>query len=412
MPSRATRYALILILFHWLVALASLALLGLGLWLRYSPTTTKTHDRLASLHVSLGLSTAILLGLTLMFRLVLGAPASPQELGPWRRVASGAVNGLLYVSLLILLASGYLRETFNATPVEFWGLPLPIWAEADEGLAQQMALAHEYAAYAFAGLVVLHLLLVVANSFASPGFSRRMLPLKPPAEAPSAPLLSPSPGALGAKIAAGLAREMKLFGWVQFWLQFLLAFACALLLQFVTSGRMLSSLHLGWGDAMHWAIVSLGFLCVTCALGFIETRFGAKIARFPDYFLGGARPRGFWRLTFSLALSLIGLVVAFIGIGLSITLLIAKTVSQPPGIAITDPNKIIRALDVFVLLTNFNLLVAHFVGFGTSLWLRIEAGRARFDYYRATEAPLAPVAAAPATQAGAPEAPPATGQQT
>ena len=48
--------------------------------------------------------------------------------------------------------------------------------------------------------------------------------------------------------------------------------------------------------------------------------------------------------------------------------LIAKTVSQPPGIAITDPTKIIRALDVFVLLMSFLLLMAHFIGGGIERW--------------------------------------------
>ncbi|HXY59905.1 MAG TPA: DUF3611 family protein [Methylocystis sp.] len=395
MLSRATRYTLIFILFHWLLALASLALLGLGLWLRYSPTTTETHERLASLHVSLGLSTAILLGLTLLLRLVFGAPAYPEALSSWRRLVGGAVNGLLYLCLLVLLASGYLRETFSATPVELWGLPLPIWAEADDTLAQQMALAHEYAAYAFAGLVILHLLLVLANGLTSPGFLRRMLPVGPLAEAAPAPPLPPAPEALGAKIAENLARRLNILGWTQFWLQFVLAFACALLLQFVTSGRMLSSLSLGYGDAMYWGGVSLGVLCVTCALGFIDTRFAKSVALHPDRYLGGAGGRGFWRLTLGLGLSLVGLVIAFIGVGLSIALLIAKTVSQPPGIAITDPNKIIRALDVFVLLTNFNLLMGHFVGFVTSLWLRVEASRARLHYYRAKDARPAPAPHAP-----------------
>jgi len=73
-------------------------------------------------------------------------------------------------------------------------------------------------------------------------------------------------------------------------------------------------------------------------------------------------------------------VVSFIGVGLSVALLIGKTVSQPPGIAITDPNKIIRALDVFVLLVNFNLLFAHFVGFAVTAWLSVSALKAHHQY--------------------------------
>ena len=50
-------------------------------------------------------------------------------------------------------------------------------------------------------------------------------------------------------------------------------------------------------------------------------------------------------------------------------MLIAKTVSQPPGMAITNPNRIVRALDVFVVLANINLITAHFVGAAISMWL-------------------------------------------
>ena len=57
------------------------------------------------------------------------------------------------------------------------------------------------------------------------------------------------------------------------------------------------------------------------------------------------------------------------GAGSSLGVLIAKTVSQPPGMAITNPNRIVRALDVFVVVANFNLITAHFVGAASSIWL-------------------------------------------
>jgi hypothetical protein len=52
-----------------------------------------------------------------------------------------------------------------------------------------------------------------------------------------------------------------------------------------------------------------------------------------------------------------------------VSVLVAKAVSQPPGVAITDPNKIIRALDVFIVVANINGIAAHFVGTVASIWL-------------------------------------------
>jgi hypothetical protein len=80
------------------------------------------------------------------------------------------------------------------------------------------------------------------------------------------------------------------------------------------------------------------------------------------------------------SISIVGALASFAGVGLSVALLIGKTVSQPPGIAITDPSKIVRALDIFLLLVNVDLLLAHFVGVGITAWLSISALKAHHQY--------------------------------
>ena len=64
-----------------------------------------------------------------------------------------------------------------------------------------------------------------------------------------------------------------------------------------------------------------------------------------------------------------GILLSLLGSGVSVGVLVAKTVSQPPGIAITDPNKIVRAMDVFVVLANITLIAAHLVGTALAFWL-------------------------------------------
>ena len=73
---------------------------------------------------------------------------------------------------------------FHRAPVLFWGTPLPSWGEPDDRLADLSANTHEIAAFVLAGLVVVHVGLVIANSFAYPGFASRMLPGK--SQAPEA----------------------------------------------------------------------------------------------------------------------------------------------------------------------------------------------------------------------------------
>jgi hypothetical protein len=170
---------------------------------------------------------------------------------------------------------------------------------------------------------------------------------------------------------------MRLLGWAQFWIQLAIALASAVLLQFSTSGRAFSPSVSGFGDAIYWSFYAFLLLCVATALAYFYTRAARRVAARADYFDEG-RGHASWLLTAGLAIGLAGTAISFIGLSLSISLLIAKTVSQPPGIAITDPSKIIRALDVFILLVNFALLLAHFVGTGVAAWLAAGASRARF----------------------------------
>src|SRR5208283_2375608 len=183
-----------------------------------------------------------------------------------------------------------------------------------------------------------------------------------------------------ANVVRGLAKNLRLFGWVEFWLQAVFAVFTALLLEFATSGRAFSPGASGFGDAIYWAADGFLLLLAAVFLAFYYTRAARKIASKPDSYLSKRGLTAFWFLLAGLIISLLGILVSFVGVALSISLLIAKTVSQPPGIAITDPSKIIRALDVFILLVNCNLLMAHFIGAGVALWLGLNISSARLKY--------------------------------
>lgn len=64
------------------------------------------------------------------------------------------------------------------------------------------------------------------------------------------------------------------------------------------------------------------------------------------------------RVRLGLIVGLVGILLNLCGDGSASGVLVAKAVSQPPGVAITDPNRIIRALDVFVTVANVNGIAA------------------------------------------------------
>ena len=167
----------------------------------------------------------------------------------------------------------------------------------------------------------------------------------------------------------------------------------AVLLGFGFAGRTISPGGTVFGDAIFWAAGALGILVPTTLFAFKYMKTARRIRNDPARYLSRAHRSAFWFIV-GVLLSVLGLLDSFVGVGLSVALLVGKTMSQPPGIAITDPTKIIRALDIFVLLVNFSLLFAHFVGFGVAAWLRISSLQARHQYLLAPFAVKQPPSAA------------------
>ncbi len=52
----------------------------------------------------------------------------------------------------------------------------------------------------------------------------------------------------------------------------------------------------------------------------------------------------------------------------------------PQAIMMMDPTQVIRALDVFALMVNVDLLIAHLIGTGITLLLSRYASKARLEY--------------------------------
>jgi hypothetical protein len=227
--------------------------------------------------------------------------------------------------------------------------------------------AHRFFAAVLAGAIVVNFGVGAPSRFKAP---RAALPATAAAVAPLPP---------GAQPATGLAGQMRLLGWIQFWVQLAIALASGVLLQFATAGRAFSPSVSGFGDAIYWSFYAFLLLCAATALAFYYTRAARGVAARSDYF-ESERMTAFWFISAGVLIGLAGIIISFVGVSLSISLLIAKTVSQPPGIAITDPNRIIRALDIFVLLVNFVLLLAHFIGTGIAAWLAAGASQARYRY--------------------------------
>jgi hypothetical protein len=166
-----------------------------------------------------------------------------------------------------------------------------------------------------------------------------------------------------------IANQIRLTGWITLWVQLALALVSGLLLLFASTGRNFADKsNPGLGIGVFWAVGGILLLLFSVFWDFRYTRIGKRLDN-PNPTLHPSKADTTRAIRMGILVSLVGIFITILGAGTSVSVLVAKAVSQPPGVAITDPNKIIRALDVFIVVANINGIAAHFFGTIASMWL-------------------------------------------
>lgn len=186
-----------------------------------------------------------------------------------------------------------------------------------------------------------------------------------------------------------IAKTLQIVGWVGFWLQIGLGVAAGLMVIFAITGRNFSQAVTrvprvgvvntgrattpGIGVGIFWAVCGILVLLFSLYLAFRLTRF-AKRLRHPDPIVHPRKSDVLKQLRLGVVVGLIGTLLTILGGGATLSVLLAKSIAQPQGVAIYDPTRIIRSLDIFVAMANMNGIAAHFVGLTISLgllnWIR------------------------------------------
>lgn len=178
---------------------------------------------------------------------------------------------------------------------------------------------------------------------------------------------------------------LRLSGWAAFIVQSGLAIATSLMVVFAISGRSFNQAVTSapalpgantvsqgrtpaLGIGIFWAGCGVLALLFTIYLFFRLTRLAKRLERLQV----GVRPKKadvLKVLRWGIIAGFIGMLLSILGGGATLGLLLAKSIAQPQGVAIYDPSRIIRSLDIFVAMANMNAIAAHFVGAVTSLIL-------------------------------------------
>jgi Protein of unknown function (DUF3611) len=174
-----------------------------------------------------------------------------------------------------------------------------------------------------------------------------------------------------------IAAVLRIAGWSSLLVQAGLAAVSAVLLLLAISGRTFNRSIIappgipgaaitptqaatpGLNIGIFWAVCGILVLLFGIYLAFRLVRFSKRL-RHPEPIIHPARAKVMEVLRLAVIVGFVGMLLTILGNGATIGVLLAKSVAQPQGVAIYDPNRIIRSLDVLVAAANTTGLTAHF----------------------------------------------------
>jgi uncharacterized membrane protein YidH (DUF202 family) len=166
------------------------------------------------------------------------------------------------------------------------------------------------------------------------------------------------------------ASKFRIISRISYWLHLLLGTASGITLLLVSFSRSFTD------ESRNIFIVISIFLAIAAlvAVGFrvywaVRYSRMAKRLQQPNPNLHPKREEIIRILRIGLIVSLVGLILAFLASEITTVAVLAKAIAQPQGVAVYDPEKIVREMDLFLILADVNLIGAHLLGSVDSLGL-------------------------------------------
>ncbi|HVM84344.1 MAG TPA: cytochrome b/b6 domain-containing protein [Candidatus Binatia bacterium] len=143
-------------LLHWLMAIAILAMLFVGVAM--VATIRPQYIPLVATHKTLGILILLLALIRIGVRLSSGTPPLPADLPPPMRLGAQLSHYALYALMIAMPLIGWAMLSAAGYPIVLLGgIRLPAILPPSTGLHALLWTAHQYLAFAFFALILLHL---------------------------------------------------------------------------------------------------------------------------------------------------------------------------------------------------------------------------------------------------------------
>lgn len=122
----------------------------------------------------------------------------------------------------------------------------------------------------------------------------------------------------------------------------------------------------GIGIGIFWAVWGILALLAGIYLTFRQTRLARRL-RHADTLKHPTKAEVMTVLRLGAIVGLVGMLLTILGGGATLGVLLSKAIAQPQGMAIYNPTRVIRSIDIMVAMANMSGITAHFVGTVASL---------------------------------------------
>lgn len=162
--ARGHRYTVVAITLHWLIGIAILAMLAMGLLMVHGSLAPADKFKLYQLHKSVGLTILGLAVLRLLWRLGHRPPPLPAAMPAWEKGAAEGTHHLLYGFMIGMPLIGWALVSMSplSIPTLWFGvLRVPdlsfLKAFGSKAVLEPiLKLLHAYGAYVLIGFILLH----------------------------------------------------------------------------------------------------------------------------------------------------------------------------------------------------------------------------------------------------------------
>lgn len=150
---------------HWLIAIAIIGMLALGLFFEFGGLPREEKRWLVDLHKSFGVLVLIYGVWRVLWRVMQGFPKSGNAMPKWQEIASKISHWTLLAGILIMPVSGVFASVFNGRSIavfNWFSIPPLVEISWLSGVA---GYTHKYAGFTLAFIVAIHIAAALKHHF-------------------------------------------------------------------------------------------------------------------------------------------------------------------------------------------------------------------------------------------------------